>query len=99
MNKSKVIWFSGGERQVSQSVCLNVWSVSLDGENLEEVKCFRYMGVDMVAERTTGAEESYMTGEWVKVLGALTNVWKAKSLSVRAKMGMFKGVVMHGCEV
>lgn len=32
------------------------WSVSLNRENLEEMECFRYMGVDMAMDGTMVAE-------------------------------------------
>lgn len=36
-------WFGEQRRQIS-------WSVSMNGENLKEVECFRYLREDMVWE-------------------------------------------------
>lgn len=52
VNKSKVIKFTQGERQVSGDVCLN-------GENLEIVDHFIYLRVDMAASGTMEAEVGY----------------------------------------
>lgn len=46
MNKNKVFRFSKAEGQVT-------WGVSLNGENLEEVKSFIYLGVDITVNGTT----------------------------------------------
>lgn len=40
-----------------------------------------------------GAEVSNAIDEWKKVMGALRTVWKERSFSGRAKMGMFEGIV------
>lgn len=45
MKESRIFKFSNGEIQVS-------WSVSLNGGNFEEVKCFRFLEVEMVVNAT-----------------------------------------------
>lgn len=51
--------------------------------------------------RTMGDEVSHRVGEGVKVLSAMRNVWKDRSLSLTAKMGMFESIValmeLYGC--
>ena len=95
VNKSKAIRFSRVEGQVD-------WGVSLNGKKLEEVQCFRYLGVDLAANGSMEAEVSHRVGEGARVLGAMKNVWKERTISWRAKMGMFEGIVvptiLYGCE-
>lgn len=58
----------------SKLLGLAVKSVSLNGKNLEEVDCFRYLGVGVAANGTTGAEVSDRVGGTAKVLGVLRSV-------------------------
>lgn len=50
--------------------------MSLEEENLEDVKCFRYLGVDMASKGK--AKVGHRVGEGMKVLRALRNVWKER---------------------
>lgn len=49
--------------------------MSLHGENLEDMKCFIYLGVNMAANEPW-KQKSHRVGEGAKVLGALSNVWR-----------------------
>lgn len=62
-NKSNVINFNCRKRQVS-------WIVNLNGENMLEVKYFRYLGADMAGNRTMEVEVSHRKGQGAKVIGA-----------------------------
>lgn len=42
--------------------------VSLNGENLEEVRCFNYLGVDIAENGTMEGEVCHGMGEEAKVL-------------------------------
>lgn len=53
-----------------------------------DVKCFRYLGVDMEAK------VNHRVDEEDKFLGAVKNVWKESLLYGRAKMDMFEGIVV-----
>lgn len=95
VNKKKIMTCSRRMRQDRLSVGLN-------GEDLEEVEsCRYYLGVDVTADRIMEAEVSYREEERAKVLGTL-RAWKEKSLSARANMGLFEGIVIptavYGCE-
>lgn len=48
----------------------------------------------MVTNGLMGAEVSHRVGEVDKVFGALRNVWKERSQSLRAKMGKFDGIIV-----
>lgn len=60
--------------------------MSLNGENLEKVECFRYLGVDM------GAKVSHRVDEGLR--SWLHRVCGKSSLHMRAKMGMFDGILV-----
>jgi len=76
--------------------------IVLNGERLEQVAEFRYLGVDIEARGSMETEVRHRVGEGAKVLGALRGVWRKRDLSVEAKMGMFEGIVvpsvLYGCE-
>lgn len=54
-------------------------------EKLEVVESVRYLEMDVAATGTMEAEVSNRVGEGTKVIGALRNLWKERSLSKRAK--------------
>lgn len=56
-------------------------------KKLKEEKCFKYLRVDMAANGTTETEVSHRVSERAK------NMWYERSLSGRAKMRMFEGIV------
>lgn len=41
-----------------------ICNVNLNGDNLEEVECFRYLGIDMAANGTKRAEVSHRVCVW-----------------------------------
>ena len=67
--------------------------VRLNGENLEEVQCFRYLGVDVTADGLMETEILHRTGEGAKMLGAMRGMWRNRTVSRQAKVGMFQGIV------
>lgn len=52
------------------------------------------LGVGITADKTMEGEMSHNVKEEAKVLGALQSVWKELSVSVWAKMGIFKDTVV-----
>lgn len=48
--------------------------MSLNGENMGEVGCFGYLGVDIAMNGIKRASASHRVGETAKVQGALRNV-------------------------
>lgn len=81
--KSMVIRFRREEGQI-------IWGLSLTGKNLEEVESFTSLEVDKAAIKSVGVEESHRVGE----MGAMRNVWKKRSLSLKAMMGLFDDIVI-----
>ena len=95
VKKSKVM-------RCAKGVPRDLDEVSLNGEVLEEVENFRYLGVDIAADGSQEGEVKHRVGEGAKILGALRSVWKETSVSRQAKMGMYESIVvptvMYGCE-
>ena len=96
VGKSKVMRV-GRERGVRE---LNVL---LDGVQMEEVQAYRYLGVDMSADGMMDEEVRHRIVDAKKSAGALKKVWRERSLSMKAKVGMYEGIVepslLYGSEV
>ena len=94
VGKSKVMWCN---RDGNKGL-----NVSLNGECLEEVDRFKYLGVTISADGRMEGEISQRVSEGMKVFGAVRKVWEGKRMSVKAKMGMYKSIVvptvLYGCE-
>ena len=56
---------------------------------MEELDCFRYLGVD----HSSMQEWKHIVGEGRLVAGALKNVWKRRKVTIEAKMGMYYGII------
>ena len=77
-------------------------NILLDGDRLEEVDSFRYLGVDIKSDGSQGAEMGHRRIEAAKLLGALKGVWNKGPMSTEVKLGMYEGImvptVMYGSE-
>merc|ERR1712105_304859 len=80
----------------------NELNVSLNNRRMEEVECYRYLGVDVSHDGKMNEEVSHRIGEARKVSGALQKLWKNRNMSMEAKVGMYEGIVeptlLYGCE-
>ena len=94
VSKSKVMWCNREGRQGLH--------ISLNGKRLEEVNCFRYLGVDVKSDGRSEVEVAHRMEKGMQVFGALGSVWKGKGVSVEAKVGMYESIVvptvLYGCE-
>ena len=61
-------------------------NMRLNGEVLEEVKEFKYMGSMITASGGMDAELRERLGEGGKVMGGLASIWKCGAMSIEAKM-------------
>lgn len=73
VNKIKVLWCN----QIGRKDIL----VKLNGKLLEEVNCFRYLGMDVAV---------CDLGKGLKVFGDLKSIWKGRNISIAIKIGMYK---------
>merc|ERR1712002_941297 len=80
----------------------NVLDVQLNDSRMEEVDCYRYLGVDISSNSRMNEEVSHRIGEARKASGALQRLWKNRRMSVQAKVGMYKGIaepsLLYACE-
>ena len=95
VGKSKVMRIGRGQNE-------NEMNVSLNNRRMEEVECYRYLGVDVSHDGKMNEEVSHRIGEARKVSGALQKLWKNRNMSMEAKVGMYEGIVeptlLYGCE-
>lgn len=68
--------------------------VLLNGERMEQVECFKYLGSNMHESGRTNAEIGYRAGEGEKVGGVLRAVWRNKRLPMDVLKEMYKAVVV-----
>ena len=61
-------------------------NVQLNGEKMEELDSFGYLGVELSSDGGMEAEWKHRVGEGRKVAGALDNIWKRRKIS-RGKYG------------
>jgi hypothetical protein len=60
---------------------------------MEEVECFRYLGVDIDRDGGMKSEMKHRLSEGEKVSGVLGKMWKGEGLSIYSKRGMYEGIV------
>ena len=83
MGKSIVMRFSnnGGASRIG---------VRLNGELLEEVQCFKYLGSQVEKMELVETEVKSRVKEGCKVLGALKSVMSCRTLGMEAKRGLYE---------
>ena len=69
-------------------------NVCLNGEKLEEVSEFKYLGSHVADDGSMEREVGYRLGEGSKVLGAVRGVMKGRSLSRNAKRCLYERVIV-----
>ena len=99
--KSKVMWLKNERREDIDE--LMEWpGVQLEGQWLERVHNFRYLGMDIGDEGDMNAEINHRIAEGMKGLGGLKEIWKRGSLTREVKLRMFESIcipaVLYGCE-
>jgi len=95
VGKSKVM-------RCSRNGVVGTLDIRLNGEVLEEVESFRYLGSDVAANGGLEYEVKHRVNEGCKALGALRKVVNSKSMSMEAKRGLYESVivptVLYGAE-
>ena len=72
----------------------NVLNVELDGERLETVDCFKYLGSVLAADGKSEKDVSQRIVEGCKLLGAMKGMFKCRTVSMNAKRSVYEGVVV-----
>lgn len=77
-------------------------NVRLNGEMLEEVKMFKYLGSNVTASGDVQGEVVYRINEGKKVLGAVNRVFKSRNVGLNVKRCVYERVivptVLYGAE-
>ena len=83
----------------SQSTATNI---VMNGEKLEEVKEFRYLGAVINSEGTSTKEIKTRLAIALSSMARLTNMWRSKDIKTRTKIKLYKTLVTsiatYGCE-
>ena len=66
----------------------------LNGEPLEEVDCFKYLGSQVAADGGRERDEVHRMNEWHRAWGALKSVLSNRGLGIKAKKCLYKGVIV-----
>ena len=77
-------------------------NVTMEGERLEQVDSFKYLGTHIAADGRMDVEVNYRVNEGMKTIGVLNKMWKNKKVTMEAKKRLYEGVVvptaMYGSE-
>ena len=96
VSKSKVMNISGSPGE-------NNMNVTMGGRRMEEVRAYRYLGVEVSNDGRLSEEINHRMAEARRNAGALKSLWKRRNVSREAKVGMFEGIVepslLYGSEV
>ncbi len=78
-------------------------NAALNGELLEEVQCFKYLGSHVAVDGGIEGEVKFGMNEVGNVSGGMKRVFKCTSLGVNAKRRLYEGVVvptaLYGAEI
>ena len=69
-------------------------SIVLDGEQLEEVSSFKYLGSKVAVDGKIGEEVSARVNEVSKVLGGMKTMFNCRSLRMDVKRRLYEGVAV-----
>ncbi len=69
-------------------------NVTPDGEVLEEVECFKYLGSRVAVDEGIAGEVKFRMNEVGKVCGGMKRVFKCRSLGMSAKTRLYEGIVV-----
>ena len=77
--------------------------VILNGEPLEEVDCFQYLGSQVAADRGCEMDVGHRMNEGFRAGGALKSVLSNRRFWIKAKKCLYEGVIvptaLYGAEV
>jgi len=95
VDKSKVM-------SVGESVEPSLLNIMLNGERMEVVNSFKYLGSYFSSDGGVKEDVSMRVGEGMKTFGAMKKMWKSRSLSVDLKRELYERIVvptvMYGSE-
>ena len=87
VGKSKVM-------RCSRQVNLSRMNVRLNGDQLEEVECFKYLGSQVAADGGCVRDVVHRMNEGFKEWGAMKTVLCNRGLGIKAKKSLYEGVIV-----
>ena len=87
VGKSKVMRCSRGGQRPELSVRLN-------GEMLEEVESFRYLGGEIYRSAKMSVEVEQRTKEGMATFGAMKSIWRVKEVGMNAKKTLYESIIV-----
>ena len=91
-----------GKSKVLRTDAQRKGQVTVDGNALEDVETFCYLGSIIDREGGTGAEIKSRIGKAQAAFISLNRIWKTRDISLRTKLRIFnsnvKSVLLYGCE-
>ena len=77
-------------------------TITMNGEELEQVESFKYLGSTLTADGRSTAEVKIRLAVAMSAMSGLSRVWKSKDISFISKMKLFKtlvlSILLYGCE-
>ena len=87
VGKSKVMRCSRGGQRLELSVRLN-------GEVLEEVESFRYLGSEICRSAKMSVEVEQRMKEGMAAFGAMKSIWRVKEVGMKAKKTLYESIIV-----
>ncbi|VDO93299.1 unnamed protein product [Schistosoma margrebowiei] len=91
-----------GKTKVLKSKAENSSPITLDGETLEDVESFTYLGSIIDEQGGSHADVKARIGKARAAFSQLKNIWNSKQLSTNIKVRIFnanvKAVLLYGAE-
>lgn len=76
--------------------------ISMNGQQLEEVAAFKYLGATLTKDGRSTTEIRVRLGIATSAMAKLTTIWKSRDISFPTKIKMFRSLVLsillYGCE-
>ena len=102
LSKSVGLRIHPGKTKLLRTATTNEEPIELEGNNLEDVDSFCYLGSILDKRGGTEADIKARISKAQISFKSLNNIWKAKEISVKTKLRIFnsnvKSVLMYGCE-
>ena len=76
--------------------------ISMNGETLEEVTSFKYLGITLCKDGTCSVEVRTRIASAMAAMARLNRIWRCNNISFASKLKLYKSLVttilLYGCE-